>query len=86
MLDQIQPQDIVVLELSSFQLEQLSRTKLAPYVSVITNLTPNHLDRHGTFEGYCAAKEFIFSNQHTCLNKPCVSIFNAEDPVSLSWY
>lgn len=86
MLDQIQPQDIVVLELSSFQMEQLSRTNLAPYVSIITNLTPNHLDRHGTFEGYCAAKEFIFSNQRTCSNKPCVSIFNAEDPVSLSWY
>jgi UDP-N-acetylmuramoylalanine--D-glutamate ligase len=86
MLEQIQTQDIVVLELSSFQLEQLSRTGIAPYVSVITNLTPNHLDRHGTFESYCAAKEFIFSNQTLNPDKPCISIFNAEDAVALSWY
>ncbi len=86
MLEQITPQDIVVLELSSFQLEQLSRTQAAPYVSIITNLTPNHLDRHGTFEGYCAAKEFIFSNQKLSPNNPCVSIFNAEDTVTKDWY
>jgi UDP-N-acetylmuramoylalanine--D-glutamate ligase len=86
MLEQITPKDVVVLELSSFQLEQLSRTQAAPYVSIITNLTPNHLDRHGTFENYCSAKEFIFSHQTLSPNKPCVSIFNAEDPVALSWY
>ncbi len=86
MLEQITKQDIVVLELSSFQLEQLSRIKAAPFVSIITNLTPNHLDRHGTFEGYCAAKEFIFSNQTLSPNNPCVSIFNAEDSVTLGWY
>jgi UDP-N-acetylmuramoylalanine--D-glutamate ligase len=86
MLEQIQPQDIVVLELSSFQLEQLSRTGLAPYVSVITNLTPNHLDRHGTFEAYCVAKEFIFSNQKQESRNPCLSIFNAEDKVTYGWY
>jgi UDP-N-acetylmuramoylalanine--D-glutamate ligase len=86
MLEEISPRDLVVLELSSFQFEQLSRIGLAPYVSVITNLTPNHLDRHGTFEAYCAAKEFIFSNQKCDKNNPCVSIFNAEDPVSRSWY
>ena len=86
MLEQITPQDIVVLELSSFQLEQLSRIKAAPFVSIITNLTPNHLDRHGTFEGYCAAKEFIFSNQAPNPHNPCVSIFNAEDAVTRGWY
>lgn len=86
MLEQITKQDIVVLELSSFQLEQLSRIKAAPFVSIITNLTPNHLDRHGTFEGYCAAKEFIFSNQTLDARNPCVSIFNAEDSVTLGWY
>lgn len=86
MLENITSQDIVVLELSSFQLEQLSRIKAAPFVSIITNLTPNHLDRHGTFEGYCAAKEFIFSNQTLDTNNPCVSIFNAEDAVTCGWY
>jgi UDP-N-acetylmuramoylalanine--D-glutamate ligase len=86
MLEEIQSKDIVVLELSSFQLEQLSRTGLAPYVSVITNLTPNHLDRHGTFEAYCAAKEFIFANQKQEPRNPCLSIFNAEDNVTAGWY
>lgn len=86
MLEQIQAEDIVVLELSSFQLEQLSRIKAAPYVSVITNLTPNHLDRHGTFEAYCAAKECIFRNQKLESFNPCLSIFNAEDTITRGWY
>jgi UDP-N-acetylmuramoylalanine--D-glutamate ligase len=86
MLEQIKPQDIVVLELSSFQLEQLSRLGAAPYVSVITNLTPNHLDRHGTFQAYCAAKEFIFSNQNQEPRNSCLSIFNAEDAITRGWY
>ena len=62
-LDQIGPADLVVLELSSFQLEQLARIRRAPQASIITNLTPNHLDRHGTFEAYCRAKENIFIHQ-----------------------
>jgi UDP-N-acetylmuramoylalanine--D-glutamate ligase len=86
MLDQIRPDDLVILELSSFQLEQLGRIAAAPQVAVITNLTPNHLDRHGTFEAYCAAKELLFSNQKCSPDNPCVSIFNTEDPVSRGWY
>jgi UDP-N-acetylmuramoylalanine--D-glutamate ligase len=85
-LEQIQPRDVVVLELSSFQLEQLARIGAAPYASVITNLTPNHLDRHGTFEAYCAAKEFIFSNQKQAAQNLCLSVFNAEDPITRGWY
>lgn len=81
-LDQIGADDIVVLEISSFQCEQLTRTKQAPCVSVITNLTPNHLDRHGTFDAYCDAKETLFANQ----KKPCVSIFNAEDEITARWF
>ena len=62
-LDKIKADDLVVLELSSFQLEQLAEIRKAPKVALLTNLTPNHLDRHGTFADYCAAKENIFKFQ-----------------------
>ena len=52
-IDDIQPEDIVVLELSSFQLELV---KDSPHVAAILNITPNHLDRHETMENYTAAK------------------------------
>jgi len=86
MLEGTDAEDIVVLELSSFQLEQLCRIEKAPDVSVITNLTPNHLDRHGTFEAYCRAKENIFKFQKPRADKPSVSIFNADDPITADWF
>ncbi|UCG48091.1 MAG: UDP-N-acetylmuramoyl-L-alanine--D-glutamate ligase [Phycisphaerales bacterium] len=86
LLDEIHSHDLVVLELSSFQLEQLARIEKAPKVALLTNLTPNHLDRHGTFEAYCAAKENIFRLQRLDENDPAVSIFNAEDPVACRWF
>jgi len=65
LLDEIGPRDLVVLELSSFQLEQLGQIKRSPFVSLLTNITPNHLDRHKTMEEYIAAKENIFAFQKT---------------------
>jgi UDP-N-acetylmuramoylalanine--D-glutamate ligase len=50
-----------VLEVSSFQLE--STEQFHPAISVILNITPDHLDRHGTFENYALAKERIFAAQ-----------------------
>jgi UDP-N-acetylmuramoylalanine--D-glutamate ligase len=50
-----------VLEVSSFQLE--TTESFHPHVAVILNITPDHLDRHGTFENYAAMKEKIFANQ-----------------------
>lgn len=85
-LDEIGPDDLVVLELSSFQLEQLAQIRKAPKVALLTNLTPNHLDRHGTFTNYCAAKENIFKFQPLDKQVPAVSIFNAEDKVGAEWY
>ncbi len=84
-VDQISPDDLVVLELSSFQTEQLAHIQKAPKVALLTNLTPNHLDRYGTFAGYCAAKENIFKFQNLDRNCPAVSIFNAEDKVAAKW-
>lgn len=55
-LPDITAADIVVLELSSFQLQHTPAVRWSPHVAVITNITPNHLDRHGTFDAYLAAK------------------------------
>ncbi len=85
-LDQIKPNDLVVLELSSFQIEQLALFRKAPDIALLTNLTPNHLDRYGTFENYCAAKENIFKYQNLNDNQPTVSIFNAEDKIASDWF
>jgi UDP-N-acetylmuramoylalanine--D-glutamate ligase len=54
------PRDFVC-EVSSFQLETIDRFR--PDVAVLTNVTPDHMDRYETFEDYAAAKERIFSNQ-----------------------
>jgi UDP-N-acetylmuramoylalanine--D-glutamate ligase len=86
LLDKIKPDDLVVMEISSFQLEELAQIKKAPRISLITNLTPNHLDRHKTFENYCAAKENIFKYQKLDENNPAVSVFNAEDKITNQWF
>ncbi len=86
LLDNIKPDDLVVLELSSFQLEQLARIKKSPHISLLTNLAPNHLDRHKTFENYYSAKENIFKYQKLDEDNPAVSIFNAEDKIANQWF
>jgi UDP-N-acetylmuramoylalanine--D-glutamate ligase len=64
-LDRIGPDDIVVLELSSFQLEDMGTLRWSPPLAVITNIRPNHLDRHGTMEDYTQAKLNIARFQDT---------------------
>lgn len=65
-----QPLDLAVLEVSSFQLESVERFR--PRTAVLTNLSPDHYDRHGDMAGYLAAKERIFARQgegdHAVLN------------------
>ncbi|MBM3971639.1 MAG: UDP-N-acetylmuramoyl-L-alanine--D-glutamate ligase [Planctomycetes bacterium] len=56
-VQQIQPEDWVVLELSSFQLEDLAPLQPRPEIAVVTNFSPNHLDRHGSIESYRMAKQ-----------------------------
>ncbi len=72
-VDQIKTDDLVVLELSSFQLEQMS---LSPHVAAILNITPNHLDRHGTLAAYTAAKARILDFQHA----GDIAILGHDDP------
>lgn len=66
LLDQvhlIQSQDLVVLELSSFQLHLLGEKRFRPKIAVLTNFTPNHLDWHGSEANYRKAKQAIFDAQ-----------------------
>jgi UDP-N-acetylmuramoylalanine--D-glutamate ligase len=60
-VDQAKSQTWVVLEVSSFQLETI--VTFRPRISVILNITPDHLDRHKTFNNYVNAKARIFENQ-----------------------
>ena len=60
-LDGATPRTVAVLELSSFMLELLPELGLGPEVALLTNLTPNHLDRHGTMEAYRDAKAGILT-------------------------
>lgn len=55
-LERMTPDDLVVLELSSFQLEDVEAIRWSPPYAIVTNIKVNHLDRHGTMEAYTAAK------------------------------
>lgn len=59
-LPEMEPNDIVVLELSSFQLMNMN---ISPDIAVITNITPNHLNIHKDYQEYIDAKKCIFKNQ-----------------------
>ncbi|HEY6065339.1 MAG TPA: UDP-N-acetylmuramoyl-L-alanine--D-glutamate ligase [Thermoanaerobaculia bacterium] len=74
-LSERHPRDFVC-ELSSFQLETIDRFR--PDVAVLTNVTPDHLDRYPGFEEYAAAKERIFVNQRG----EDFAVVNADDPVA----
>ena len=68
------PETVIVLEVSSFQLETIQSFR--PNVAVILNITPDHLDRHRTFQTYADAKARIFENQQLS----DFAVLNADDP------
>lgn len=59
-VDSMKADDVAIMELSSFQLDQMT---ISPNTAAILNVTPNHLDRHGTMEAYTAAKARILEFQ-----------------------
>ncbi len=71
----ISPEDWVVLEVSSFQLEECHRFR--PHIAVVLNVSPNHLDRHPSLGDYITAKSRIFQSQ----GEDDYAILNAEDAV-----
>ncbi len=72
-LDQMSAEDLAVMELSSFQLELMHRS---PQIAAILNITPNHLDRHGTMESYRAAKahNLLYQTEQDC------AVLGRDDP------
>lgn len=74
-VNEMTPDDIVVLEMSSFQLMGM---KISPSISVVTNVTPNHLDYHTDLEEYIEAKKNIFKFQ----NENDTLILNFDNPIT----
>ena len=72
-VDEMKPTDLAILEISSFQLEQMT---ISPDIAAILNITPNHLDRHGTMEAYVAAKARILEFQ----TPQSTAILGRDDP------
>lgn len=72
---QSSPEHLLVLEISSFQLETIQQFR--PWIAAILNITPDHLDRHHTFQAYVDAKARIFENQQAS----DFAVLNADDPV-----
>ncbi|HUD22220.1 MAG TPA: UDP-N-acetylmuramoyl-L-alanine--D-glutamate ligase [Acidobacteriaceae bacterium] len=73
LIAQSTPQTTSVLEVSSFQLETV--VEFRPHIAVVLNITPDHLDRHGTFENYAAMKARITARQ----TAEDLLVLNAED-------
>ena len=79
-LDEIQPEDLVVLELSSFQLARMNDQSFEASVSVVTNFTPNHLDWHPTLQHYRDSKQRVVG-----LASGGVSILPGDDQEFAEW-
>ncbi len=80
-LPHIRPHDIVILELSSFMLEDTPHVRWSPNIAVVTNLYPNHLDRHNTMAGYAAAKQNILKFQ----GGDDLALFNDDQEAVAQW-
>ncbi len=74
-LKQMKPEDIIILELSSFQLMEM---KISPHIAVITNITPNHLNIHSSYEEYIDAKKNIYKNQ----NEKDIVVLNYDNEIT----
>ncbi len=72
--ERAKPDTVIVLEVSSFQLETIQ--KFRPKIAVVLNVTPDHLDRHRTFEAYVDAKARMFENQQGS----DFAVLNEDDP------
>ena len=74
-LNEIQPEDIIVLELSSFQLMEMD---ISPDIAAITNITPNHLNIHKDYQEYIDSKKNIFTKQ----KEDGILVLNADNEIT----
>ncbi|MEA3335629.1 MAG: UDP-N-acetylmuramoyl-L-alanine--D-glutamate ligase [Chloroflexota bacterium] len=84
-LDQAERNDILVLELSSFQLELFDEmaggSSLSPHIATVLNVTPNHLDRHPSMANYTACKANILRWQHA----DDVAVLGSDNEITGRW-
>jgi UDP-N-acetylmuramoylalanine--D-glutamate ligase len=80
-VEAMRPNDWVVLEISSFQLWHFSPRVRMPRIAVVTGCTPNHLDWHGTFAEYAAAKQKMLDGQ----SSTDAAVLNALDAEVAAW-
>jgi UDP-N-acetylmuramoylalanine--D-glutamate ligase len=78
LVERDKPETVIVLEVSSFQLETIQT--FHPKIAVVLNVTPDHLDRHRTFEAYTDAKARMFENQRG----DDFAVLNADDPTCVA--
>src|SRR6202795_1158377 len=78
LVERAKPDTVIVLEVSSFQLETIQT--FHPKIAVVLNVTPDHLDRHRTLEVYVDAKARIFENQ----SGGDFAVLNADDPICVA--
>lgn len=78
-ISEMQPEDIVVLELSSFQLMNM---ELSPDIAVVTNISPNHLNIHKDYQEYIESKMNIFLHQ----NENGILVINADNEITKDFY
>ncbi|HZW91360.1 MAG TPA: UDP-N-acetylmuramoyl-L-alanine--D-glutamate ligase [Candidatus Eremiobacteraceae bacterium] len=76
--ERARPETVMVLEVSSFQLETIQTFR--PKIAVVLNVTPDHLDRHQTIETYVDAKARIFENQQN----EDFAVLNEDDPICVA--
>ena len=74
-IDKMKPEDLVILELSSFQLMNM---EVSPNISAVTNMFPDHLDKHSSLEEYQQAKKSIFLNQ----NENDILVLNKDNEIT----
>lgn len=77
-VNEMTPEDIIILEMSSFQLMDMN---ISPNISVVTNVTPNHLDYHKDLEEYIDAKKNIFKYQ----SENDILVLNYDNPITQSF-
>jgi UDP-N-acetylmuramoylalanine--D-glutamate ligase len=80
-MHEVAPSDIVVLEMSSFQLERMAWLNRSPHLSLVTNISPNHFDWHGDMNAYSSAKQNILRYQ----SASDLAVLNADDSDVCTW-
>jgi len=91
-LADIRPETLVLLEVSSWQLEGLQHMQFAPHMAILTNILPDHLDRYQGFDDYASSEKRIYQYQNqsdyliTNLDNPVTKYTDQETSANVFWF